>query len=772
MWESWLQRLINYDTMNYSEGEFAFQVGSFIYFLVPLIIVLILILGVIYYISKIYMTKGSKVFSLAIRLIALLLLLLPLFEPVLMMPDIIPEENFLVIMLDKSMSMGIGDGKDGETRLQSVRRILENEETGVLTGLEKNFKIRYYEFGASASRKDSLLYTDANDTGTNLSTALKRVISDYKGLPLAGIVMFSDGGDNSKDDPLTIAEELRGLEIPVHIIGTGSESFDIERELVEVNAGKGLSEGTGAEIDVKIRSWINEVAPVDITIFKEGEPVFTERRTLKGGGGIDYLSFFYEPSEKGAHEYTVKIEEMENEVNIDNNTQSFLIDSRKDSIRVLYFEGHIRNEFKYLKRALQDDQIVEFTSVTRTGTGKFYRQGIRTPDELEGGFPVNEEDLNRFKAVVFGDVEASYFTIEQLRMVEEFVRMRGGGFLMMGGMHSFAEGDYFNTPIADLLPVELDPERRQVIATVFHNPMTALSDTGGYRFVPTRAGLENPILKFSADLGTNRALWDEMPKLTSINYLGNVKPGATVLAEKTRDRFGETEPLLVTHRYGRGRAGMLATSSTWRWQLQRESGDQRHERFWRQFIRWLITSAPDKVNLELADNVYSPGDEIPLNVKVYDDDYNPLQFVDIRGSIKGPQGIRSEINFRSDLNEDGEYIGTYIPGSEGMYEVSIHASHEGRSLGERKQSFLIRPSKIEYNDATLKKLLLQNIAEISNGEFYEEFEVENLLTNLRTRKTSTSIFKTEFLWDMPLLYLLVLILLSVEWIYRRRKGMP
>ncbi|MCP4725265.1 MAG: hypothetical protein GY863_09525, partial [bacterium] len=193
---------------------------------------------------------------------------------------------------------------------------------------------------------------------------------------------------------------------------------------------------------------------------------------------------------------------------------------------------------------------------------------------------------------------------------------------------------------------------------------------------------------------------------------------------------------------------------------------------WRQFIRWLITSAPDKVNLELADNVYPPGEEIPLNVKIYDDDFNPLQFVNIKGSIKGPQGSQSDLNFRSDLNEDGKYIGTYIPGREGMYEISVEASHEGRSLGEKKQKFLIRPSKKEYNDATLKKILLQNIAEISNGEYYASNDIQDLLVNLRTRKTSTSIFKTEFLWDLPLLYLLVLILLSAEWIYRRRKGMP
>ncbi|MFC1563396.1 hypothetical protein ACFL6G_00605 [candidate division KSB1 bacterium] len=772
MSEIWFQRLFKFDSLKYAEGEIVLQIGNFIFLIVPFLLAIAAAVLITYFISKIYLTRGSKLFSLSIRIIVLLLLFIPLFEPVLMVPDIIPEENFLVVMVDKSMSMGIKDGNEGLSRLEEIRGILENEETGILDELEQNFKVRYYEFGSEASRVDSINFSTTEETKTNISSALQRVISDFKGLPLTGIVFFSDGGDNSRDDPFASAEELRGLDIPVHIIGVGSEKFDNERELVEVNAGKGLSEGTGAEIDMKIRSWINETAPVDITIYKDGEPVHSETRSLKGNGKIDYLSFFYEPQEKGAAEYTVKINEIENEINTDNNSQNFLINSQKDSIRVLYFEGHIRNEFKYLKRALQEDQIVEFTSVSRTGTGKYYRQGIRTPDELAGGFPEKVEDLKKFKAVVFGDVEASYFTIEQLRMVEEFVRVRGGGFLMLGGLNSFSEGNYINTPIADLLPVNLDPERRQILATVFHDPLSALADTGGYRFVPTRVGLENPILKLTSDVGSNRASWDEMPKLTSINYLGEVKPGATVLAEKPRDRYGEPEPLLVTHRYGKGRAAVLATASTWRWQLQREAGDQRHERFWRQLVRWMITSAPDKVNLDLADNVFSPGDEIPLSVKVYDDDYSPLEFVTVRGTIKDPQGLNNEISFRSDLNEDGVYIGTYIPGKEGLYDISVEAFYEERSLGKKDQKFLIRPSKKEYNDATLKKVLLQNIAEISSGEYYEQDNTQNILTNLRTRKTSTSIFRTEFIWDLPLIYVIILILLSTEWIYRRRKGMP
>ncbi len=206
-------------------------------------------------------------------------------------------------------------------------------------------------------------------------------------------------------------------------------------------------------------------------------------------------------------------------------------------------------------------------------------EGIKHANELQGGFPVSQEELFQYEALIFGDIEASYFTIDQLEMVERFVRDRGGGFLMLGVKNSFSEGDYWNTPIANILPVVLDPSRKQIIMPDYSGTGET-DDNAGFNFVPTRSGYDHPILKLVQDIGNNRALWNEMNKLTHINLYGGVKPRAVTLAEKKKD--GEsTEPLLVIQRYGKGQAATLA----WRWQLQRNADDMSHERFWRQLVQ-------------------------------------------------------------------------------------------------------------------------------------------------------------------------------------------
>jgi len=772
MWESIFEWLFKFKFSNYfPDGKIVLQAGRAFYPFLGLIFLLLIAFAVIYFIANIYTTTRSKAISITLRVLALLVLCLPLLEPMLIMPDIIPNENFLAVLIDDSASMTISDGYYGETRHGDAEYILMDEKKGIIPELEENFKVRLYSFSDVVSRIDSIEYLTNEGKETNISNGLQRVISDLKGLPLTGIILLTDGGDNSTDDPQSLVEELRSLEIPLHVIGLGSEEFEQERELLDVTYSKGLKEGAGAEISVKMRSWIEEEEPVKISIYQGEELKHTELKNLKGEGKVDNITFFFEPDENDAVEYTLQLEKLSNEVNTDNNSMNLLIDTQKDTIRVLFFEGHLRSDFKFIKRALEDDQVFEFTSLTRTGGSKYFRQNVKYEDELKGGFPRLQEELFRFKAIIFGDIERAYFAYEQLEMIERFVKNRGGGFLMLGGRNSFAEGDYWNTPIDDILPVVVDPTRKQIIQPDFFNPAPDPEEVG-MKFLPTRAGLEHPILKLANDIGTNRDMWDQMPKLTHISLFGGVKPGATVLAEKPEDEHGPREPFLLIQRYGKGRTAALATASTWRWQLQRDSKDTRHERFWRQLVRWLVSATPNKVNITLDENLYAPGDEVPVRVNVYNDDFEPLEFVDVQGTITDPFGSVHPLSFHPDLREEGEYVTGFVSRDPGVYKINVEAVKDGEVIGKHYQSFLSRPSKEEFFNATLKKKFLNNLVEANGGIYYDHTEFGNIPENLKTRRTSTSVFREEYLWDIPMLFLLALILLSAEWIYRRRKGYP
>jgi hypothetical protein len=270
----------------------------------------------------------------------------------------------------------------------------------------------------------------------------------------------------------------------------------------------------------------------------------------------------------------------------------------------------------------------------------------------------------------------------------------------------------------------------------------------------------------------NLTLWSEMPGLTTLNFLGAVKPAGIVLAEKPEDDFGASEPVLAVQRYGKGRSAALATSSTWRWQMLLDVEDNRHERFWRQLVRWLVGSAPNRVNLNQGQNRFAPEEDVETMVTIYDSTYAPLNGVEVQGRITTPSGEEHTVAFQQELAEVGTYKAHFVPAEEGVYEHTIDAWIDGRYIGSQTKSFLVRPSKKEFNNATLKRLFLENLARASNGVYYTPTEVATLPENLRSRRTSTSIYRSEPVWDTPLWFGLILLLLSAEWIYRRRKGLP
>lgn len=766
------ESLFKFDRIHFAEGTVGLQSGGATVLFVVLVVALLGALALLYRWTDRYASGRDRAISFGLRAVVVLLLFIPLFEPVLIRPDVVPDENFVAVLVDASESMTVPDGREGLTRSDEAKQLLFGADDGAIApALDDVFKVRYYTFGDAARRVDSVTTVAPEAHGTNISAALDRVLSDFRGLPLAGVVLLTDGGDNSDAVPLNTAETLRGRNVPLHVIGLGQESAERERELLEARVSRGVEETTGAEIDVKVRSGRMESEPVVVSMYRGDELVHTDRHVLKGDGKVDQFTFFYEPEGTEPQEYTLRVAEAADEFNTENNAVNVLIDPRRDTLRVLAIEGHPRRDFKYTRRALVDDPVVQFTSILRTGTGTFYRQGVRSADELAGGFPNSDEELFGFQAVLLGDVEAAQFSLDQQTMLERFVRLRGGGFAMLGGRTTFAEGAYWNSPIADLLPVTLDPSRRSVIPPTFGDEDDPPAEKG-FAFVPTAAGLESPILRLSGEPAANQARWAEMPGLTSINYLGATKPGAAVLAEKPDDEFGGSEPLLVVQRYGKGRSAALATASTWRWQMLLDAEDERHERFWRQFVRWLAASAPGRVDLNLEADRFAPGDEIPLTVDVYDAQYQPLPDATVRGTLTDPAGTTQEIAFRPDLGEAGAYTATLLPADEGVYALDVAAEVDGRPVGQQTHSLLVRPTREEYYDAVLKRPFLERLAETAGGFYYTPADTDALTTNLRGSRTSTSIYTVDYLWDMPFLFTLILLVLSVEWVWRRRRGLP
>jgi hypothetical protein len=357
-------------------------------------------------------------------------------------------------------------------------------------------------------------------------------------------------------------------------------------------------------------------------------------------------------------------------------------------------------------------------------------------------------------------VEASFFTVEQLRMLADFVSVRGGGLLALGGRRALAEGGYAGTPMADALPVELGP--------------AAGSDSGATEIAltPTASGVLHPATQLAATDSATAALWRQMPPLTTVNEVGRAKAGATVLLEGRAVGDRSARPTLVFQRYGRGKAVTFAVQDSWLWQMHQMVSveDQRHETFWRQLLRWLVSDVPSRVDVAAAaDGAIDEG--IPLRVAVSDSAYVRANGAFVRAEVVSPKGERTALPFDWATDRDGEYSATMVPGENGVHTVNVTAVVGRDTIRSSAGYVRVAEPTAEYFGAEMRPALLRQIADETGGRYYRASEASRLAEDIvYTRSGATEVQRLD-LWDMPILFALLLGSLGAEWLYRRRRGL-
>jgi uncharacterized membrane protein len=453
---------------------------------------------------------------------------------------------------------------------------------------------------------------------------------------------------------------------------------------------------------------------------------------------------------------------------IENNKQEALVEVIDGPLKVLYVEGEPRWELGKVRESLQlNEKNVTLVSLQRTGENKFYRQGIASPQELVSGFPKTEEELFSYQGLILGSVEAGFFTAEQLRNIEAFVSRRGGGLLATGGRLAFDGGKYAGTPVADLLPLAVDGRATDVadsFAPVFKPQLTAQGQT-------------HPITRLNEDRALSQKTWNELPPISVSEVLTGVKPGATVLVEARRVSDGatssaQTVPLLVQQRYGRGQALALTASDTWRWRMRMDSKTNAHETFWRQILRYLVSSAPWQTEVRAEQDVYAMDDTVRIVADIRDKRFNAVSDARASARVIKPSGAAVDVPLHfTTLNDANTYTGEFKADELGQSRIELTAVSNSTGPVSANSSILVSELNREFYGAAQNSDLLKRIAVETGGKYYTPGDVQSLLDDLTYRRTPYSERVTKQLWDMPINFILIIGLLSAEWFMRKRQGL-
>ena len=694
----------------------------------------------------------------AIQSSFLALVLLLLWQPAMMVAALTSQQNIIAIVVDSSRSMAIADS-NGKTRESAALNLLES---GLISQIQKRFQVRIYRLGASITRIDGLQGLQPQDTATNINAALKKLADDTSDLPIGAILLLSDGGQNSAEmgesgvSPETL-QALRNRRLPVHTIGFGrpQPGHDLELENISVAPSAVINSRLSAAFSFMQNGFVGRTAKITV---KDGDKTLSSKDVkLASDGVLQTESLFFSAGDAGARDLRFAIETLPGEENLKNNamTRSVLVNDAKR--RVLYVEGEPRWEFKFIRRAEDDDPTIQLVSMLRTSENKIYRQGIKDPSELADGFPTRPEELFGYDGIIIGSVDADYFSPLQRELLREYVDRRGGGVLFLGGRMSLSDGGWGASRINELLPTFLPLGRNN-----FHRNAATVELTA--------AGAESAITRLVDDPTKNMERWKKLAYLADYQNAGSPKPGALVLAQMNVDR--RKLPLLVTQGYGHGRTAILATGGTWRWQMSEALGDPSHNLFWQQLIRWLVTDSPGKVTASVSSHLLMDDEKIQLTAVVRDLQFQPAVSSHVTAHILGPQGTNSFIDLSPLQGIPGKYAAAWDAEKSGGYLAEVMATDTAskQELGRDTLTFRREDGVAEDFHTEQNRQLLQLLSTETGGRHWEPDAINDLPKNISYSEAGISVRTTNPLWNMPVVFLVLLSLLSAEWLLRRRWG--
>ena len=752
------------------DGTFSFAYGISPYLFAVLVLLIIVVVWFTYQKTTRVLSTPWKTFFVTMRSSVLILLLFCLLRPVITTVQISPQETYLGVLIDDSQSMSIGDLEDGQTREAAVQEQLY--ENGLLDQLGESFQIRTFRFDKETQRIAGVEDLSEEGTASSLGQALEYVDDQLNGLPLGGLILVSDGADNSDVDPLVQAQEFGARQIPVFTVGVGQEDIPQDIGIVDVSAAKTVLEGSVFSVQVGVNHQGYEGQEIELTIM-DGDNLVASDLVILGAEGVTRrFDLEVTPERPELIVYELNVELQSGEIIEENNVYSFLVDNtEKDALDILYLEGHPRNEYKFIRRAVAGDDSLRMATYLQTGPEKYYRQGIESATELSSGFPEDREALYQYEAIILGDIESDFFNADQLQMIEDFVAERGGGFLMSG----MVDEEFIGTPIADILPITL-VEESFLPSHLRGGIRRGEHPTGGLYFPRlTNNGQFSPLLRLAADDAENNALWRQLPELQGIYVTGRAKPGATVLVEHPNLNYqNQALPVVASQRYGSGRSMSVTTASTWRWQMMMPSVDESQETLWRQLLRWLSVSAPERITIEFDREFYNVGDEVNVKATVLNYEYEADNDATLWMQTEDPLAQFVDTPMEWDIEEDGVYRSSFEVEEEGVYSLLVDvasAAAEANSASEKRAAFVVTPSLREYTNAQLDTGLLGRIAEASGGGYFNLSDADALTDAIEFTPNAYSREVQIDLWDRPWLLALLILLLCVDWMARRIKGL-
>jgi len=706
-------------------------------------------LGFIFLASCLFMLiwqrKVLSLYQLAsiggLQALMIALILFVLWQPALVTERLVGGENAVAVLLDSSASMALIE--NGETRMDQAQALLSKEGLEELADI---YDILPYAFAGEVTELNAFAELPNPGDASNIGSSIVQTLREASNTSLGALILVSDGADNSGNIDAATLSEIVSYAVPIHTVGIGREAIPEDLELTSIQLPQSALPGTTLSAGVSIIH--DQGGMTRIKVYNGDELISTEEIELNANQNMTTAFIDVEVSEPGELDLRFTLDPVNGERNLANNSRAQVVDVPDGNYRILYIEGEPRWEYKFMQRALDEDPSVQLSTLLRVTPNKFYRQGIDDPDQLAEGFPLERSELFAYDALIIGSVELAEFNEEQQQMIHDFVSERGGSLMMLAGLNGLGLGGWSESVVSEVLPVRLAADDAAFVRQQA-------------KVIPTPSGLASPILLLSDNPAENLERWNELPNIADYQNLGSLRPAATTLLEI--DVNGELQPLLVTQPYGKGQSYIMATGGTWRWQMSMPLEDMSHETFWRQLARGLVVNSP--LPFELSTNIEN--EEIRVRAQVRDPDAEENQGLAVSAVVSSEYGPAMTLELLPSSNQPGVYEASFNPADTGLFSIEA-ISRVGNTPVSSVRSAIRYEQNQEAFAIRQNRDLLENLAAVTGGQYWQAQNWDELPEAISYSTAGITEQDIRYLWDAPIIFILLILLKAAEWLLRRR----
>jgi len=670
--------------------------------------------------------KAKKFILIAIRIIALLIILILIFEPKLSLNFIKSVEPNNYIFLDNSTSIAEKDSVKKRQLLSTVLNDLINKVNG---------KKEIFTFSNSVMRinPDSTSGINFSGSRTNFENIFKYF--NINRISPSTITIISDGNINDGSIPYDKAEKLA---IPIFTVGIGDTALFNDIKISDISYNKYIyaNEPTTIKATVLTKGLLNKTNR--ISLFENGKFIKSKYFSVNASG-INVIDFEYNPKSSGQKKLGFKTDNFKNEKNIANNVKAVYVNVLKSKLNILLI-GNPSTDYSFIKQSLKKDSKIKINEIIQISDNN-----ILNLDKINSyidssnilfliGFPIAQTP-NNLTDKVFSAINKD------------------------------------EKPFFFILSPQMDLNRLKRIKSKLPFSYSVISSQISLA-QPSIVNNETGLLKINDKF--DKSLWNSLPPIAISKTDFRVKPEAKLLSQISINNQILPYPLIVANNIGNSNSIAILGFDIWRWKLQANKFNESiFDSFILNSVKWLNNFKHNKLfTLKTSQKVFFVGDKINLSAQLYDQTFSPINNADIVATVKTGEGIH---HFNLSLSGNGIYSGKLNQLPVGNYEVSAEAKVGNKIIGKSKVKIRIENSNLESSVTVMNKNLLLLLSKLSGGKYFNISQFENVskaINNFNSiNNKEITVTKTYDLLSFEWILFLIIFLFGLEWFLRKRSGL-